>query len=157
MGRANRVMEMIKVLHVDDNQIDAQLTHYHLAKLQNDMEFDWIPSAKEALKRINSQDSYHCIVCDFSMPLMTGLDLLIEIRKSGNNIPFIFLTGQADEEEVAKFFEMGANDYFSKDPGFAHYIRLINAIRRNVDNNVLISKYHESWASLIDKMKTIES
>jgi PAS domain S-box-containing protein len=74
-----------------------------------------------------------CIICDFQMPRMNGLELLRILRSEGDDTPFIFLTGQGNESLAAEALRAGADDYFTKDGGFAHYERLINSIRRIVE------------------------
>ena len=56
------------------------------------------------------------ILTDVMMPKMNGYDLLQSIRseKTLCNIPVIFLTARADEEERLKGLEKGADDYVTK-------------------------------------------
>jgi FixJ family two-component response regulator len=39
----------------------------------------------------------HCLVVDYYMPRLNGLDLISELRKRGYSIPVIILTGVRDE------------------------------------------------------------
>jgi len=67
------------------------------------------------------------------MPGSDGLEFLKTLRDRGDDIPFIFLTGQGNEELAARALRAGADDYYTKETTFAHYDRLLNSIRRVVE------------------------
>ncbi|MHC9543083.1 MAG: response regulator [Vulcanimicrobiota bacterium] len=56
------------------------------------------------------------ILCDISMPLMDGYNVLKEIRTSPLTamIPFIFLTGRMDKHDMREGMDGGADDYLTK-------------------------------------------
>ena len=54
------------------------------------------------------------IVSDLQMPGMTGIELLTEIRKLDENIPFIILTGYANIDNAIDALRLGANDFLKK-------------------------------------------
>lgn len=58
----------------------------------------------------------HLIICDISMPEMDGYETLQELRKDSHTatIPFIFLTGLADNPRMRQAMELGADDFISK-------------------------------------------
>jgi len=68
------------------------------------------------------------IVLDWSLPSVSGIDLLPRLRRSGIALPVVFLTGrtQPDYEELA--FDRGALDFVDKARGvpiLAHRLKLI--------------------------------
>jgi len=73
-----------------------------------------------------------CILSDYQMPGMDGMELLRAVRGRGLDIPFIFITGQGNEELAREAFKGGAYDYFTKEVGFAHFPRLANSIDQAV-------------------------
>jgi PAS domain S-box-containing protein len=123
---------MIRILHVDDNQFDQEIVSFHLMKRASDFRIDPIRSGLRALELISS-DKYDCVLCDYQMPEINGLDMVKSLRDQGNQIPFIFLTGQGNEDLAAEALRAHADDYFTKENGFAHYERLIHSIRKVVD------------------------
>lgn len=123
---------MINILHVDDCQNDVELTKFQLTRLQRDLSIDWAESAVRAIKSLEGAQ-YDCMLCDFQMPGMDGLQLLQALREKGVNIPIIFFTGQGNEEVAATALRIGADDYYTKDAGIAHYQRLLNSIQRVVE------------------------
>jgi len=57
------------------------------------------------------------VICDISMPVMDGHQLLAEVQINHpelSNIPFIFLTALTDKENLIAGLEAGADDYLTK-------------------------------------------
>ncbi len=56
------------------------------------------------------------IVCDISMPLMDGYEVLLALRQRPETrlIPLIFLTARADKSFMRHGMELGADDYLTK-------------------------------------------
>jgi CheY-like chemotaxis protein len=57
------------------------------------------------------------VVCDISMPVMTGQELLAEIHINHpefSDIPFIMLTALSDKENQLAGLSAGAEDYLTK-------------------------------------------
>ena len=123
---------MIRVLHVDDSPDDRELNRFQLLRLTKDIEIVEAESVDEALEKLKGE-SFDCILSDYQMPELSGLDLLTSLRENGNETPFIFLTGQGSEEIAAAALRAGADDYFTKEAGFAHYERLENSLKRVTD------------------------
>lgn len=55
-----------------------------------------------------------CLILDFAMPGMTGLELQRELRVRGHRIPIIFITAQPDEAIRARAVGEGAADVLLK-------------------------------------------
>jgi PAS domain S-box-containing protein len=126
--------ELIKVLHVDDEENDRELTNLYITRLSNSIEIIGVPSARKGLEVLQKRP-VDCILSDFQMPDMDGLSFLKYLNEKNSEIPFIFLTGQGNESIAAKALREGAADYFSKHEGFAQYDRLVNSIIRCVESN----------------------
>jgi FixJ family two-component response regulator len=54
-------------------------------------------------------DNTKCLILDFSMPGMNGLDLQQELKKRQKGIPIIFITAHKDNEICAKALDQGAS------------------------------------------------
>jgi len=56
------------------------------------------------------------VICDISMPVMDGLELLKAVKKQSqlNSIPFIFLTANPTVENEVTSFKIGAHDFVAK-------------------------------------------
>ncbi len=49
-----------------------------------------------------------CLLLDFSMPVMTGIELQAELKRRDKRIPIIFITATRDEAVRARVIELGA-------------------------------------------------
>ena len=124
--------DAIRVLHVDDDPDLAEVTAAMLHRVNDAIEADPVPTARAALERLNG-GSYDCIVSDYDMAGMTGIDLLNAVRDDHDEIPFILFTGKGSEEVAADALSAGATDYLQKDGGESQYQVLANRIEHAVD------------------------
>ena len=84
------------------------------------------------------------VLCDVSMPAMTGfevLERLNEIAPRLGHIPFIFLTALADRESELKGRRLGADDYVTKPIDFDRLLFIIDARLAGVARTKLSSKF----------------
>ena len=90
-------MEPVRILHVDDEPDFADLTAIHLERERDDFEVVTATSATEGLERLAESD-IDCIVSDYDMPGMDGLEFLEAVREECPDLPFILFTGRGSEE-----------------------------------------------------------
>ena len=69
--------------------------------------------AQQALS-ILASTKLDLVVLDIMLPGMSGLDVLRDLRESKTDIRVIVLTALADESDVVRGFEFGADDYMAK-------------------------------------------
>ena len=124
---------MISILHVDDEKVENQLLVRNFLKRSREYQINYEESANAALQLLE-HSSFDVIISDFQMPGMDGLQFLRKLNEIHNETPFIFLTGQGNEELAIEALREGANDYFIKGFEFAHYERLMNSVQRVVKN-----------------------
>lgn len=122
----------MKILHVDDSLDDRVLTKMKLERVSDKICIEGVDNVDEAYSAIG-KGNFDCVLSDYQMPGQDGATLLKKLRNNNNNIPFIFYTGQGNEELAIEAFRAGADDYFTKEVGFAHYERLVNSIERIVE------------------------
>lgn len=70
-------------------------------------------SAEEFLRSTDSNDA-SCVIADVQMPLMTGIDLLTQLRARGSATPFIFITAFPDESVRMRALNAGATCFLGK-------------------------------------------
>ena len=70
-------------------------------------------SAEEFLSS-GAVDETSCLILDIAMPGMSGPELHQELKRRGDEIPVIFITGQKDERIRARVFEQGAAGFLLK-------------------------------------------
>lgn len=73
------------------------------------------------------------ILCDITMPVMNGYQVLETLRNSDEHAytPFIFLTSMANPSEIRDGLSNGANDYITKP---FRLTDLIKGIERQLDS-----------------------
>ena len=109
---------MSTVLVVEDDYSTRLLT---VANLHRDFDVVSAEDGKSALDVIYSRH-IDVIVSDIMMPGMDGYQLAREVRSSGNNVPFIFLTAKASPQDKAQGFELGIDDYMVKPIDYSELI-----------------------------------
>lgn len=125
--------DKLKVLIVDDEKMVSDFMRMRLAVEAPHFEIAHVKSGLECLEYLKDGEA-DCILSDYQMPGMDGMELLKRLRAGGRETPFIFITGQGNQEVASEAFKEGASDYFTKDIGFAHFPRIVNSIERAVMN-----------------------
>jgi two-component system copper resistance phosphate regulon response regulator CusR len=59
-------------------------------------------------------NEYDLIMVDWMIPAISGIEVCRQIRKSGSNVPILFLTARDTVEDVIFGLDSGANDYIKK-------------------------------------------
>ena len=100
------------VLAEDEPQI-ARLVEFKLKK--EGYEVTWKENGEEALASIK-EEKPDLILLDVMMPVMGGYEVLRRLKEDENlkSIPVVMLTARAQERDVVKGIDLGAEDYISK-------------------------------------------
>jgi PAS domain S-box-containing protein len=127
-------LDPITVLHVDDEPNFAELTATFLKRENSDFEVLTETSADAALERLDDDtDSIDCIVSDYQMPGMDGIELLKTVREECPELPFILFTGKGSEAVAGRAISNGVTDYLQKESGTDQYTVLANRITNTVE------------------------
>jgi FixJ family two-component response regulator len=66
------------------------------------------------------QDSL--LLLDYSLPDMTGREVIEALSKKNSHVPFVLVTGAGNENVAVDMMKRGAIDYIIKDDGFVEYL-----------------------------------
>ena len=124
-------MDKIHLLIVDDDQEVSEFMKLRIGTDAKHFIIDCVYTADDCLDYLEKNE-VDCVLCDYQMPSMDGMEILIHVRDKGSDLPFIFVTGQGCEEVAREAFKNGAFDYFTKEIGFAHFARIINSVEQAV-------------------------
>ncbi|MEI6842044.1 MAG: PAS domain S-box protein [Methanomicrobiales archaeon] len=116
-----------RVLYVDDEPDLLDICKLFLEDT-GDFSVATIDSAHAALDLLG-QEQFDVIISDYQMPMMDGIQFLIEVRRKFGDLPFILFTGKGREEVVIQAINSGADFYVQKggDPS-AQFAELSNKI-----------------------------
>jgi DNA-binding NtrC family response regulator len=120
-----------KILIADDEPsnrkiLAQELTHKGFA-------VDTARGGKEALAKIESAPP-DLVILDFMMPDMSGLEVLTELRKRGNDIPVILITAYGSVERAVEVMRAGAYDFITR-PFNPDHIEII--VRKAIERQTL--------------------
>jgi PAS domain S-box-containing protein len=121
----------IQVLHVDDDPEFADLTATFLEREDNRFTVETITSAEEGLQYLTDRPP-DCVVSDYNMSGMDGIELLGAVREDHPDLPFILFTGKGSEEVASDAISAGVTDYLQKQSGTEQYKLLTNRIKNAV-------------------------
>ena len=122
----------ITVLLVDEDTEVLELTKTFLEREDDTLDVSTVTSAPAALERLGSE-SFDCVVSDYSMPEMTGVEFLEAVRERSPGLPFFFFTGKGSEEIEAVAESADITGYVQKGTGTERYGELAEEIRTAVE------------------------
>ena len=125
--------DAIKVLVVDDNPALRDLTAELLERVSEPISVGTEANPSKVLARL-SRDTFHCVVSDYHMPNMDGLELCRTVRREYPNLPYFLLSTDDEPGTIERTLEVGATDYIHKETGIEHYRLLANRIERAVEH-----------------------
>lgn len=117
----------MRLLHVEDNPLDADLARRALTGDAALCHIDLVPTLAEARARLDSGTVYDAVLTDLNLPDGHGLDLILEIRARGLATAVVALTSLGDEDMVLSALKAGADDYLAKNEDLPQ--RLPNTLR----------------------------
>lgn len=130
--RPTAVDRPVRVLLVDDEPGYAEMVAEYLELSDNIDTVIPETDPQEALAHI-ADSSVDCVVSDYAMPEVDGLDLLELVREHHPDLPFLMLTGNSDEEIAAEAVSAGVTDYFRKQSNTDHYEKLAHRVSNAVE------------------------
>lgn len=104
----------IKILHLEDVEIDADLISRFLKKGKIEADIRVVDN-KEAYVRALIEFGPDVILSDHTLPSFNSSEALHIFLQSGMKIPFILVTATISEEYAVSVIKAGANDYILKD------------------------------------------
>jgi len=130
----------MRVLYVEDNALDADLTRRALRKTAPDIQLEIVATISEALLRLraNSGKDFDLVLTDLNLPDGEGLALYGQIRARGWPLPVVVITGLGDDATVTAALRAGASDYVVKRESYLEHLpaTLHDAVERYQDERL---------------------
>ena len=135
IGSAPERARPIGVLLVDDDEQSRELTTVFLNERSDRLSILEASSARAALDVLAAADrrqAVDCVVSDYKMPGMDGIEFLNAVREEHPTLPFILYTGQGSERVAKQAILDDVTDYVEKDVGPGQYEVLASRIEKAV-------------------------
>src|ERR1035438_199264 len=142
----------LRVLHVEDNNLDAELVARALKKGGFSISVSVVQTEQEFERELHAQLP-DIVLADYNLPQWKGMDALNILLREGLNIPLILVSGALGDVTAVDCIKRGATDYVLKD-GLA---RLPEAIRRALQEKVLRERQERSDAALRESQAQLEA
>jgi two-component system, response regulator len=126
----------IEILLVEDNPDDAALTIRSLKKLNFANKLVHLEDGAEAIDFIFRLGKYQdrpldnapkVIFLDINMPKVSGLQVLEKLKSNDltRAIPVVILTSSAEDPDIKRAYELGANSYIVKPVDFENFSKTV--------------------------------
>jgi len=117
---------MLRILHLEDDPLDARLIREYLRTAGVTGEIT-IAATREAFEAL-LPEGFDVILADYHIPRLSGLEALSLARAVDPRIPFILVTGALGDERAVELLRSGATDFILKD----RLGRLASAVERSI-------------------------
>jgi len=119
----------LRVLHLEDSELDHELTLAHLLRGGLRVTMRRIDSEAEFIAAIHGD--WDVIISDYNLPGFSGLVALDLLKAHGSDVPFILVSGEIGEDTAVEAMRNGASDYLLKN----NLARLVPALLHAVEAN----------------------
>jgi two-component system invasion response regulator UvrY len=117
---------MIKILIADDHTIFREGLKHILAEYPDLVVADEANNGQEVLDKI-WKNNYDMVLLDITMPGMTGLEVLKQLKNDKPKLPVLILSMHPEEQYAVRVIRAGASGYLTKESAPDE---LITAIRK---------------------------
>lgn len=132
---------MYKILVLEDDELFASTVEDFLS--DEGFEVDIAIDGEECLE-LNFKKNYDLYLFDINVPKINGLELLEQLRTSGDNTPSIFLTSYKDKDTLQTAFLNGCDDYLKKPADLDELLLRIKALLKRNKKQFDIIKLSET-------------
>ena len=139
--------ESIRVLHVDDEPDFAEMAASFVERENDSLTVETATSPIGGLDRL-AEEEFDCVVSDYEMPGMSGIEFLEAVRDEYPELPFILYTGKGSEAVASDAISAGVTDYLQKEGGTSQYTVLANRIQNSVEKYYAQAELADSEARL---------
>ena len=128
------ISDSIHVFHVDDDRDLADMTAAYLRQEDTRFKISTASSVAEGIDQL-SEEEFDCVVSEYNMPGLNGVEFLQTIRDLDQDLPFILFTEQGSEKVASEAISAGVTDYLQKRSGTEQYAVLANRITDAVEKS----------------------
>ncbi len=141
-------MNSYKIFVVEDDPMYARILSYHLSQ-NPDYDIETFESGRACLSNLYKNPDL--ITLDYSLPDLSGLEILNKIKEFNNELPVIIISGQSDINTAVNLLKEGAYDYIVKDEEAKN--RLWNTVK-NIKEHTKLKREVENLREEVAKKYT---
>ena len=144
----------LRILYLEDDPHDVLLLQRALAKTELQSEIHPVTDAVEFSTAVD-EANFDLLLSDTGLPGLSGLRALDIAKQKCPSVPFVFLSGNPDENKIKASLESGAADYILK----GNNLQLLQTIRRVTDikraklENARLLRLNQAMAWLVDAVQ----
>ena len=130
--------EVKRILLVEDNANDAELTLTALAENHFANEVDLVRDGAEALDYLFRRDKFAgrgngnpaLVLLDLKLPKIDGLEVLEHIKSDEKlrTVPVVMLTSSREEQDLMRSYDLGVNAYVVKPVEFGEFMHALKEL-----------------------------
>jgi two-component system response regulator len=125
-------MENKKILLVEDNPDDVELTLRAFRKVNLANDVDVVSDGEEALKYLDGHKEVLPVVVllDLKLPKVEGLEVLKRLRadEATRLLPVVIMTSSREERDLIDGYRFGANSYIRKPVNFEQFVDAVRQL-----------------------------
>ena len=138
-----RSVRSLHILIIEDVAADVELILLALESINLSFTYD-VASTSLECQRCLQEKIYNVVLSDYRLPSFNGLQAFNFLKQSGQDIPFILITGSLGEESAVECIKAGMTDYVLKDRLF----RLPSVVQRALQEFALRQQQKDAIAKI---------
>jgi diguanylate cyclase (GGDEF)-like protein len=138
-GAAGVSGKPLQVLIVEDSEDDAELVVRELTRGGYAPGYRQVFTA-DTMRHALASRAWDIVIADHNMPQFDALGALSVLKESGQDIPFIIVSGSIGEDVAVEAMKAGAHDYVLKD----NLARLVPAVERELREALVRLERHRA-------------
>jgi PAS domain S-box-containing protein len=148
----------LRVLLVEDNEDDAYLLTRYFERAGYRPSLRRVETADEMRRALGDADGWDVVLADFNLPSFSAPAALHLLKRMGQDVPFIVMSGAVSEETAVEAMRAGAHDYVSKQnltrllPAIERELREARARRLRLDAERALRTSQERFLRLVQAM-----
>src|SRR3954451_14820241 len=149
----------LRVLLVEDDEGDAQLLNRYFERAGYRTFVHRVETEEEMRRALDQPDAeWDVVLADFNLPTFSAPAALRLLKRLGQDVPFIIMSGAVSEETAVQAMRAGAHDYVSKQnlarlvPAIEREMREARARRMKLDAEQALRTSQERFLRLVQAM-----